>query len=379
MQPLWLSEKVYFNGDDYFRELFADLARAVQLITVEMYIFNHDILGQQLLRHLQQALARGVKVEILMDGIGSMNFPDQIYRQLQEQGIRLRIYNPLPLWHPLYGEFAWGKKLQIYSMRIARINKRNHRKIITIDESVMYSGSFNITAEHTSLLGIPWKDMGVRVSGPQVKFAILNFKRNWKLRDYFRYKKQNKAILSLNWRHSPLRLNQTLLMKRYYHTDFLKRIWTAREKIWFVTPYFIPQRKLIRALGKAAQRGVDVQILSSQRSDVQIFRTLQYFYYPYLLSKGVKVFQYTDTVLHAKNYIIDNWVSIGTTNLNHRSFMHDLEADLVLQDEKNIGLVQENFEQLTHGLKLITLEELKTRPWIDRCLSRLFFLFKYWF
>ena len=146
-----------------------------------------------------------------------------------------------------------------------------------------------------------------------------------------------------------------------------------------MTPYFIPKRRLIRALGNAAKRGVDVRILISQKTDVRFFLWLQYFYYHYLLSKGVKVYQYTESVLHAKNYIIDDYISIGSTNLNHRSFLHDLEVDLVVQDEDNKKKVGEHFLTSIHTQAEVTLDSLTQRPLWDKILSRLFFLFKYWF
>jgi len=136
---------------------------------------------------------------------------------------------------------------------------------------------------------------------------------------------------------------------------------------------------MIRALGRAAKRGVDVRVLISLNTDVKFFIWLQYFYYPYLLSKGVKIFQYTETVLHAKNYIIDDFMTIGSTNLNHRSFIHDLEVDLVIQEEPNKKKVIDHFIASTLAQNSITLEGLKLRPLWDRALSRFFFFFKYWF
>ena len=93
----------------------------------------------------------------------------------------------------------------------------------------------------------------------------------------------------------------------------------------------------------------------------------------------MKVYQYTDSVLHAKNYIIDDFMTIGSTNLNHRSFMHDLEVDLVVQNEDNKKAVEDHFVSSITEQKTITLEGLKQRPLWDRVLSRLFFMFKYWF
>lgn len=380
MSKIWKTEQIFFDGDEYFDQLVKDIDLAQHFISVEMYIFNDDLLGKKIANHLVSAYQRGVKVQIVVDGIGSFGFFDKLNTLFVQSGLVVKMYNPLPFYHPFYGKLTFLKKFQVFATRMWRLNKRNHRKIITIDQSIMYTGSFNITAEHTKYhTDKPWKDMGVKVTGEHVRFAVLNFKKIWKLRDYFRYKKQLRGQQPINWRVSPLRLNSTLFMKRYFYKNFLQRIKKAEKKIWLMTPYFIPKRRLIRALGKAAKRGVDVRILISLNTDVKFFRWLQYFYYAYLIKKGVKVYQYTDSVLHAKNYIIDDFMTIGSTNLNHRSFMHDLEVDLVIQDVDNKKKVEEHFIASSVTQKEITLEGLKQRPLWDRILSRLFFTFKYWF
>ena len=377
---IWDTEDIFFDGDEYFDQLVKDIDQAKHYITVEMYIFNDDILGKKIVAHLINAHSRGVKIQIIVDGVGSYSFFSKLYGIFHKKGIMVKMYNPLPFYHPFYGELSFLKKTKIFATRLWRINKRNHRKIITIDHSIMFSGSFNVASEHTRYhFEKPWKDMGVRVTGEHVKFAILNFKKNWKLRDYYRYKKQIRSSNNINWRHSPLRLNHTLFMKRYFYKNFLQKIHQAENRIWLMTPYFIPKRRLIRSLGKAAKRGVDVRLLISLKTDVHFFKWLQYFYYAYLLKFGVKVYQYSDSVLHAKNYIIDDFMTIGSTNLNHRSFIHDLEVDLVIQDEENKKKIEEHFIASTLSQKSITLEGLKQRPLWDRALSRFFFFFKYWF
>jgi cardiolipin synthase len=380
MPKCWDKEIVYFDGDLYFDQLIQDIDRAKSYITVEIYIFNDDLLGKKLTNHLLNAHLRGVKVQIIVDGVGSYAFFDKLYGIFFKKGVVVKIYNPLPLYHPYYGKISFIKKLNVFGTRIWRLNRRDHRKIVTIDQKIMYTGSFNFSAEHTRYhVEKAWKDMGVRVEGEHVRFAVLNFKKIWKLRDFYRYRKQVKSSLNINWRQSPLRLNNSVFMKRHFYKSFIQRVQKSEKRIWLMTPYFIPKRRLIRALGKAAKRGIDVRVLISFKTDVTLFKWLQYFYYAYLLKKGVKVYQYTDSVLHAKNYIIDDFMTIGSTNLNHRSFMHDLEVDLVIQDEDNKKKIEEHFEASILSQKTITIEGLKQRPLWDRVLSRIFFLFKYWF
>lgn len=375
----WNSEDLFFDGDQFFDRLIKDIEAAKETITVEMYIFNNDLLGKKMAAHLVAAQIRGVKVQVIVDGVGSYNFYEHLSELFEKRGVTVKTYNPLPFLHPFTGNVNFIRKYQIYLLRLLRINNRNHRKIVTIDENIMYAGSFNFTAEHTSFyFGGAWKDMGLRVTGPMVKYAVLNFKRNWRLRDYYRYKKVLKKLPRSNWRHSPLRMNHTLLMKRYFYKNFLNRIHRAQKRIWFVTPYFIPRRRVIRLLGAAAARGVDVRLLTTWKTDVKIFRTLQFFYYPYLLSKGVKVFQYSDTVLHAKNYIIDDWMTVGSTNLNHRSLIHDLEVDLVIQEAENMKRIENHFLELTGKLEVVSPANMKARTFSDRIMSRLYFIFRYW-
>lgn len=380
MNVTWDSEKIYLDGDLYFEDLILDISNAKSYISIEMYIFSDDPLGRKIVDHLIDARKRGVKIQIIVDGIGSYHFFDGLHRILKQYDIKFKMYNPLPFYHPYYGNQNILRKIQVFFLRIFKINQRNHRKIITIDNSILYTGSFNITAEHTRLhFEKAWKDMGIRVTGNLVHFSVLHFKKIWKLRDYLRYKKSIKDLSSPDWKKAPIRLNQSLLKKRFFYQEFLNRINHAEEKIWLMTPYFIPKRRLIRLLGKAAHKGVDVKIIISKNTDVSIFRTLQYFYFGYLIKKGVKIYQYTDTILHAKNFIIDKWMTIGSTNLNHRSFLHDLEIDLIIQREENKVEIVNNFISSTQMSSLINLETLKNRPLVDKILSRLFFLFKYWF
>lgn len=381
MSMTWASEEVFFEGDLYFRRLIEDIGKAQSSITIEVYMFSDDALGLKIQEALIKARARGVQVQVIIDGIGSHNLGRSFFERFHQAGVRIKIYNPLPLYHPLYGKLNWSKKFFVLNKRTFRINKRNHRKIFIIDSEILYTGSFNISATHSKEhFESPWQDMGVRVTGSNVEFATLNFKKNWKLRDYYRYRKHlKKKKQKFHWKSFPLRLNQTLLMRRFFYQDLIKRLRGAEKRIWLTTPYFIPRRKLIKLLTLAARRGVDVTILISDKSDVPIFRTLQYFYYDYLLKKGVKIYHYTNTILHAKNFIIDDWMTIGSSNLNHRSFLHDLEVDLIISQEENKKLICDYFQKSLHEENRITQKVLDERPWYDKLLGKIFFIFKYWF
>ncbi len=380
MDNYWDNEEIFLDGDHYFDRLIKDIEEAKELITVEIYIFNDDSLGNKVASHLIKAHQRGVEVQIVVDGVGSYSFFDRLYALFLNAGINVKMFHPLPFYHPIYGKMSFKKKIQTFFTRLWRLNQRNHRKVITIDSNIMFVGSYNFSVEHIEeYKEKKWKDMGVRVKGQNVKIALLHFKKIWKIRDYLRYRKTIKHLITKNLKDAPLRLNHTLFMKRFYYRDLLQKINRAKGRIWLMTPYFIPKRNLIRILSKAAQRGVDVRILISSKTDVKIFQSLQFFYFPYLATKGVKIFQYVETVLHAKTFIIDDWMTIGTSNLNHRSILHDLEVDLSIQDENNKIKIANDFIQSTPSQQEITNKSLKQRTVFDRFLARLFFIFKYWF
>ena len=380
MNKYWDKEEIFLDGDQFFDRLLDDIDQAKELITVEVYIFNDDSLGNKLAAHLIKAHQKGVIVQIIVDGIGSYNFFNTLYSLFFAAGIQVKMFHPLPLYHPFYGKLSFKRKIHAFFSRLWRLNQRNHRKIITLDSNIMYAGSFNFSIEHTKdHIQKKWKDMGVRVEGTNVKIALLYFKKIWKFRDYLRYRKIIKPLLTDKLKLSPLRLNHTLFMKRFYYRDFLQKINHAQNRIWLMTPYFIPKRRFIVLLGKAAERGVDVRIVISSKTDIKLFQALQFFYYPYLINKGVKIFKYVETVLHAKTFIIDDWMTIGSSNLNHRSILHDLEVDISIQNQKNKEKIVDDFIQTTPAQIEIKMEHLKQRTVFDKLLARLYFVFKYWF
>jgi cardiolipin synthase len=379
MLEAWNSEEIFLDGDTYFERLISDIDSAQKYITVEMYMFNDDLLGKKISQQLVNAHLRGVRVEVIVDGIGSYNFNNQLNEYFSINGIKVKIYNPLPFYHPYPNNIDLTEKISILTERIWRLNRRNHRKIFTIDYKILYVGSFNITSEHIKdHNGGTWKDMGVRVTGDHVNFAILNFKKTWKFKDFYRFRKKNHHHFNLNWRVSPMRLNQTVFMRRFLYKDLIWRMNRAKKRIWLMTPYFIPKRSLIKAIGKAALNGVDVKILISYENDVKLFKWLHYFYFKYLINKGVSIYHYDKSILHAKCYIIDNFITIGSSNLNHRSLLHDLEVDMTIQNNKNKFIIESNFMCSLNEEKKITMEYLTNRPWLDKILSKFIFLFRYW-
>lgn len=375
----WETEKLFFDGDDYFESLLEDMDLAQKSVTMEMYIFEQDEIGELFANKFINLIRRGIKVQLIVDGVGSYHFFDRFYGELLANGVEVRMYNPLPFYHPTFGELTLWQKIVLLWLRILHINKRNHRKITIIDEKILYTGSYNITSDHSYHYNKnAWLDTGVRVTGEAVKFAVMSFKRNWKLKDFRRYKKALKKQYKLNWKRMPLRLNTSIRMRLFLARDLKNKIKFATSRIWITTPYFIPTRSFIKELARASRRGVDVKLLISAKTDVKIFNFLQYFYYPYLIKNKVKVFRYTPRILHAKHYIIDDWMMLGTTNLNHRSMIHDLEVDTIIGEHDNKMAMARHFQQECEQIPELTLEDLKKENLFTRLITSIFFIFRYW-
>lgn len=375
--PLWDSEKLFFDGDLYYADVIADINAAKKRVTVEMYIFEDDAFGVKFFGVLQQAAIRGVQVQIVLDGVGSHQFIQRLQKKPHHSGIKIKVFNPHP-WtfsfsHP--GEFIkfWGS----FFRRLWWINRRDHRKVITIDEKITYIGSFNITNDHLKeYTPEPWRDMGLRLTGTITPLMIVTMIHLWGMPEYLRLKKALPPFARFD--HPDIRLNQSFRLRRAIYRDFLKHIKSATQRIWIRPGYFLPKNRVVRLLAEAARRGVDVRILVSDKSDIAHYPILQGYHDVRLVKEGVKIYRYKPAIAHAKSYIVDDWMTVGSTNLNHRSFLHDLEVDVVVQHPANKKLLLEEFEKMEVSSLLVTEEWLKDRPWWEHLLSNILYQLRRW-
>jgi cardiolipin synthase A/B len=352
-----INEKLFVGGDEFFAAMFNDIAGAEQSIELESYIFSKDDLGEKIIAALIQAANRGVQVRVLIDGIGSADDGKDVASTLESEGVRVKIYHPLP-WQVDRYHFAvkqgsvFGRLLYF----IQKINKRNHRKLCIVDNTHAWTGSLNISAKHlsTEAGGEGWHDFGVRISGAMVPPIRTTFDSLW----------QRKKLL--NW-SNPLTRFVSNLSPRMRHKKnhfLLNKISNASQRIWISSAYFSPSRVILRALAFAAtKRGVEVNIIVPSKSDVLFFPLLTASYYADLLKMGANVFEYTPSFLHAKALIIDDMCIVGSSNLNHRSFLHDLELDVILTQPSTVNHMQEQFITDMSLSKRVTTQHLKSRAW----------------
>ncbi|MCB1827143.1 MAG: cardiolipin synthase B, partial [Coxiellaceae bacterium] len=346
---------------------------------LETFIFDKDHLGDRIVDALEKTAARGVHVRILVDGAGSPLWTTNYAKRLEKAGAKTRVFHPFPWqlwnWSRSVVKLPWMIKL-IYLL--LKSNSRNHRKVCIIDDTHAYVGSVNISKCHLSKKegGDDWRDTAVRLSGANLNPLIDAFNAAWTHRGI----KERLRELFLRMRHEQLiHLNHSRHRRRILHKRLLRRINNCKHRIWITNAYFVPDTFLLRRLKEAAKKGVDVRILLPKKSDVLMMPWASSTFYYSLLKAGVRIFEYLPSMLHAKSLIIDGWASLGSTNLNHRSLLHDLEADVNLTQPQSKELLEKLFLedlQLSHEVDLDTWHRI--RPLRQRFLGRIVLYLKYW-
>ncbi len=377
----WDSEQVWNDGDGFFAALSAALATARTSLDLETYILADDHLGAEVTAALASAAARGVAVRLTVDGIGSLAWlRSQGPLTLAAGGIAVRTYHPTLLTGGMYNENrqGLGALLDIFS----RLNRRNHRKVCIIDGTTAFVGSMNCTAEHFARLSgsAAWRDTGAQVTGRAVGELAAAFSITWR--------KARSVTPSRHRLHEPkptvppasglVRLNTTRRQRRALWQDLSARIHAARVRVWLTTAYFVPRRRLLSALVTAAQQGCDVRLLVGERSDHPLMFLVAQAFLHLLRRRGVRILLYQPCILHAKNVLIDDWATVGSTNLNHRSALHDLEADVVLTSPAALATLEQGWARDSERARMLTDEDWRDLPVWKRLLGRLTLLVRHW-
>jgi cardiolipin synthase len=366
-QGRWQHTRLIVEPQAFYRRLLAAIETAQHSIELESYIFELDALGESFVLALAAAARRGVRVRVLVDGVGSSASCAQLAESLFAEGVAVQIYHPLP-W--LTGSYRWSRHkggwLYKFLMFMLNINRRNHRKLCLVDGQTAWVGSFNISMDHLSRAdgGQGWRDYAIELQGRDIASLVKGFDRLWSVRGPRFHRGFIARYLS----------NRGARARRLKNRFVARRVSRCQQRIWLVSAYFAPTASLRRALLRACRNGRDVCLLLPESSDVAMFPGLSSHYYRELLRAGARIFLYQGGVLHAKALLVDNISIIGSSNWNYRSSLHDLELDVVIADEEAQKaletVVKHDFEQ---GREL-TLTQTP-RPSL---LSWLWYALRYW-
>ncbi len=363
-------ETVFDEGRRYFDALIEAIELARVKINLEIYIFDDDLIGQRVCQALIDAVQRGVTVRVVMDAVGSFGSVSSISDQLENAGVNVRVFHPLPWQLQLYPKsIKRGNYLNKSLYFLRKINRRDHRKLCVIDQNIVFTGSFNLSISHlaVSLGGGGWRDLGVRIVGPRALLADNQFDALWNRRE--------QPIVGRHY--APIFSNLSSWARHRKNLAFERLIIEAQDKIWITSAYFAPSARVVRALKHAVGQNVDVRIIVPSRSDIHLFPFLTATYYNDLLSAGIKLYEYLPSVLHTKCLIADDCCVIGSTNFNHRSFLHDLELDIVLTGIQTLDLVEAIFNTDIENSRLLDerASNSTAKNWLLKLLSR---TLRYW-
>ena len=347
--------------DGTIGRLVADIDRANNHVHLLFYIFADDRATAPVIAALGRAAARGVRCRVLADAIGSRSGLRTLRPKLTALGVVVHEMLPVSL-------VPWRK---------ARIDLRNHRKIAVIDGRIGYTGSQNLIAAEFAA-GLSFEDLMVRVTGPVVLELQYIFASDWFL-------ETNEVIDGDAEMPAPeLAGNvpaQALASGPAFPTQnnqrlFVALIHGARKKAVLTTPYFVPDEPLLQAMQTAAQRGVEIHLVVSEKGDHKLVSLAQKSYYEELLESGVRIHLYHKDFLHAKHLSVDGALAaIGTSNLDIRSFALNAELTLMIYDSEVTARLAVEQERYYGNSRLLTLEEWQQRSFANRFIQNLARLF----
>ena len=318
---------LFTEGDELFAQMLRDIDIAQHTVSFEVYIFKDDRIGGQFIDALAAAAKRGLDVRLRLDAFGSLGkISNKSLALFRQAGVKLQWHGRWDWLHP----FTYGR--------------RNHRKLLVIDEDVAYLGGFNIGDESsgTSVGPSRWRDTHLRVTGLPARRAAELY------RDFIGNRDCGQEV----WSGDSLLLPNYDVGCRYRWRCILQhQLRRASQRIWVTTPYFVPDTATQRELRTAAERGVDVKLLVPGKSDVPIAQWAARLSYDSLLRVGVKIYEYEERVLHAKTILIDtDWSSVGTSNLDYRSLFINDELNLITHSSRlNSNLAYIFSDDLVHA------------------------------
>jgi cardiolipin synthase len=350
------------DGPSTFEAMFTAIRNAKDHINMETYIIEDDEVGKRFADALIEKQAQGVQVSLIYDSVGSMDTPREFFKRLTDRGISVLEFNPV---NPLTARADWN------------VNQRDHRKLLVVDGQSGFLGGINISSVYSGGsfsesskskqrrdTGPPWRDTHLQLDGPVVGEFQKLFLATWEKqkgeplapRNYFpQFTSKGKEVVRAigSSPDEPYSL---------IYATLISAISSAETSVYLTNAYFVPDPQLLAALKDAAQRGVDVKLILPSNTDSWLVFHTGRSYYAELLEAGVKIHERRGPLLHAKTALIDGvWSTIGSTNLDWRSFLHNHEVNAVILGQGFGAQMRAMFEMDLAVCNAITLEEWEQR------------------
>ncbi len=365
------------DGPVTYRAMLQAIESARNHIHLETYIFDDDAVGQRFADALLRQRQRGVAVHVIRDSVGTLYTPEAFFQRLVDGGVQVLVFNPI---NPAQAKGEW------------LLNERNHRKLLIVDGQVAFLGGINISSAYSggsfrrassARPGDPagWRDTDLEVRGPVVADFQRLFLDTWE--------RQHGAALPDRAYFPPLEKAGDQVVRAIgsspqdehslIYITLLSAIASAQTSVRLTNAYFVPDPQLLNALEAAAGRGVDVVLVLPSQSDSWLVLNAGRSHYERLLRNGVKIHERRGAVLHSKTALVDGvWATVGSTNLDWRSFLHNHELNAVVLGAGFGEQLHAMFERDLAVSDAIVLAQWEQRPLYQRMREAFALIWAYW-
>lgn len=365
------------DGPATYRAMLEAIEAARDHIHLETYIFDDDAVGHRFANALLRQRERGVAVHVIRDSVGTLSTPQAFFQRLTDGGVQVLDFNPV---NPAQARGEW------------LLNERNHRKLLIVDGRVAFLGGINISSVYSggsfsrassvrpdSAAG--WRDTDLQVRGPVVADFQRLFIATWEAqrgpplpeRTYFPPPQKSGDDVVRAIGSSPQDEHSLI------YITLLSAIGSAETSVCLTNAYFVPDPQLLDALEAAAARGVDVVLVLPSQSDSWLVLNAGRAHYDRLLRAGVKIHERRGVVLHSKTALVDGvWATVGSTNLDWRSFLHNHELNAVVLGAAFGAQLQAMFDRDLAASDEIVLAQWEQRPLHQRMREAFALVWAYW-
>jgi cardiolipin synthase A/B len=377
--PLVIGNQVTLlqDGSDTYRAMLAAILAAKDHINLETYIFDDDDIGKLFAKALIEKQSQGVQVNVIRDSAGTNTTPNLFFEQLQAAGINVLEFNPI---NPLVSKKDWA------------LNQRDHRKLLIVDGETVFMGGINISSVHSGSSFrkpivqrhegvLAWRDTDIKLQGPVVAEFQKLFIKTWD-------KQKGSPLAAKNYFPQPSNAGKQVVRAIGSSTDdtasviyvaLLSAISTAETSVQLTNAYFVPDIQLLTVLKDAAARGVIVTLILPSQTDSWLALHAGHVHYSELLKAGIRIYHRQGVMLHSKTALIDGvWATVGSTNLDWRSFLHNDELNAVVLGKEFGDQIQAMFDKDLAASEPVKLEDWERRT-LDSHLKELIAkLWEYW-
>ena len=369
--------KLLQDGPATYAAMFAAIAAARDHINMETYILEDDDVGRRFAATLIAKQRAGVQVNLIRDSVGTLNTPKEFFTALADAGVNVLEFNPI---NPLTAKAGWD------------VNQRDHRKLLITDGRTAFLGGINISSVYSSGSSVgrkptrpsdkqAWRDTDLQIEGPTVAERQKLFLETWE-------KQKGKPLASREFFPVLARAGNEVVHSigsspddaySLIYATLISAINSAEREVLLTNAYFVPDPQLVNSLKEAVARGVDVKLVLPARTDSALVFHAGRSHYSDLLRSGIKIYERKDVLLHAKTALIDGvWSTVGSTNLDWRSFLHNQELNAVVLGAEFGARMRKAFDDDLAQSRQITLEEWESRT-LDLRVKELFGrLWQYW-